>query len=168
MTIADSGKTAAAKKFTTTRFGEIEVRDEEIILFPEGLLGFNQFHRFVLIKDPSQEPFLWLQAMDDPDLAFVIVDPFLFFPGYDIQVKTHELQSIQIEDVTQATVLTIVTIPADPADISANLRGPLVFNMQKNLGKQLVLIDDRYATRHYMLRDIPPNLANPPGDPGES
>ncbi len=148
--------------FYTTRFGDIETDEGKIITFAEGLLGFASLKRYHIIQDPDQEPFLWLQAVDESDLAFVVVDPFLFFPGYEIQVKPHELHSIQLTDVSHATVLTIVTIPKDPNQLTANLRGPLVFNMEARLGKQLVLIDDRYNTRHYMLKEIPDYLASPP------
>lgn len=148
--------------FHTTRFGDVETDESKIIMFPEGLLGFNNCKRFHIIQDPDQEPFLWLQSTEEPDLAFVVVDPFLFFPGYEIEVKPHELNTIQVTDVSKSTVLTIVTIPQDPNNISSNLRGPLVFNMDARLGKQLVLIDDRYDTRHFLLKDVPEYLSTPP------
>lgn len=148
--------------FYTTRFGDVETDESKIITFTEGLLGFNNYKRYHIIQDPDQEPFLWLQSVEEPDLAFVVVDPFLFFPGYEIEVKPHELNAIHVTDVSKSTVLTIVTIPKNTNDISANLRGPLVFNMDVRLGKQLVLIDDRYDTRHFLLRDVPDYLATPP------
>ena len=150
-------------KYETIRFGEIEVRPSEILTFPEGLLGFHEFHRYILLKEPDQDPFLWMQSLEDPTLAFVVVNPFLFFPGYEIQVKPHELATIQLDDVSKATVLTIITIPENPMDLTANLRGPIVINSEKNLAKQLVLIDDRYHTKHPLLKEIPPELAAPPG-----
>ncbi|MEW6236158.1 MAG: flagellar assembly protein FliW [Candidatus Omnitrophota bacterium] len=152
----------AAYKLLTTRFGEIEVRPSDIVTLPEGLLGFNLFRRYIVLEDPEQAPFLWLQSVDEPDLAFVIVDPFLFFPGYEVQVKPQELSSVQVEDIAKAKILTIVTIPPNPMELTANLRGPLVFNVEAKLAKQLVLIDDRYNTKHSLLKDIPPYLASPP------
>ncbi len=146
----------------TSRFGALEIDTEEIVLFPEGLLGFGNHTHYVLLEDAQQAPFLWLQSVDDPDLAFVVVDPFLFFPGYEIQVKPQELGVIELENVHQAKVLTIVTIPADPMELTTNLRGPLVFNIEKKKAKQLVLIDDRYHTKHHLLKDIPPDLAESP------
>ncbi len=163
MNSTQSDQSATTQKFHTARFGEVEISPSEIITLPEGLLGFNHIHRYVLLKDPEQAPFLWFQSLDDPDLAFVVVDPFIFFPGYEIQVKPMELATIQLDDLTKATVLTIVTIPPDPMNLTANLRGPLVINSEKNIGKQLVLIDDRYHTKHFLLKDIPPELAAPPG-----
>ncbi|HOL93481.1 MAG TPA: flagellar assembly protein FliW [bacterium] len=148
-------------KFLSARFGEITLDVTELLLIPQGLLGFTPFHRYAILKDPEEAPFLWLQSVDAPDLAFVIVNPFLFFPGYEIQVKAHELGEIQLDDISKATVLTIVTIPENPMELTANLRGPLLINTEKRLGKQFVLIDERYKTKHFLLKDIPPELAEP-------
>lgn len=156
-----SGQTEATVKFNTSRFGEIEIAETEVLSLPEGLLGFQMYHRYAILKDPEEEPFLWLQSMDEANLAFVVVDPFLFFPGYEIQVKSHELSSIQLSDLSKATVLAIITVPENPMDLTANLRGPLVINTQTNQAKQLVLIDDRYHTKHYLLKDIPSFLTTP-------
>ncbi len=148
-------------QFLSARFGEIELPLSEILHIPEGLLGFGHLHRYAILKDPEEEPFLWLQSIEEADLAFVVVDPFLFFPGYEIQVKTTELEIIELTDIAKATVLTIVTIPENPMDLTANLRGPLVVNTDAKLAKQFVLIDDRYFTKHPLLKDIPPYLATP-------
>ncbi len=149
-------------KFISSRFGEIELPDSEILTMPEGLLGFNHLKRYAILKDPDEEPFIWLQSIDEADLSFVVVDPFIFFPGYEIQVKTNELSSIMLDDLDKATVLGIVTVPEDPMNLTANLRGPLVVNTECKLAKQFVLIDDRYHTKHFLLKDIPPYLAVPP------
>lgn len=159
--------TTRTQRFNTTRFGEVEIEEKEILFFPEGLPGFQEFNHYVLLKDPGQDPFLWMQSTQAPDLAFVVVDPFIFFPGYEIQVKPYELSTIELEDVSKATVLVILTIPENPMDLTANLRGPLVVNADRNLAKQLVLIDDRYHTRHFLLKELPPYLASPlnPAEP---
>jgi len=149
-------------KFFSARFGEIELPVTEVLFLPEGLLGFGHLRRYAILKDPEEDPFLWLQSIDETGLAFVIVDPFIFFPGYEIQVKTSELEAIQVDDLSKATVLAIVTVPENPMDLTANLRGPLIVNTEAKLAKQFVLIDDRYFTKHPLLKDVPPYLAEPP------
>ncbi len=156
-----SNSSGAMIEFETTRFGSITIPDTDVLELPEGLVGFNLYNRFTILKDPEQEPFLWLQSLDESDLAFVVVNPFLFFPGYEINVKRSDLASIGLEDIAGAEVLSIVTIPTNPMDLTANLRGPLVVNVNGKVGKQFVLIDDRYHTKHFLLHDIPPELANP-------
>lgn len=164
--MGESQQSQTIQRYPTTRFGEIEIAESEVLLMPEGLLGFQELTRFTLLKDPDQEPFLWLQSLEDAGIAFVVVNPFIFFPGYEIQVKTQELQSIELNDLAHAEILTIVTIPSEnPHDLTTNLRGPLVVNTEANLAKQLVLIDDLYHTKHYLLKDIPESLAKPPDKP---
>jgi flagellar assembly factor FliW len=151
-------------KIQTLRFGELEITESDIITTDEGLLGFPEAHRYVLVSDPRQSPFLWLQSADEPDLAFVIVNPLIFFPGYQVSAKPEELGSLGLDEISQATILTIVVIPPDPMDITTNLRGPLIINPENNKAKQLVLVDDRYHTKHFLLRDIPPELAGAPSE----
>jgi flagellar assembly factor FliW len=157
-----SDQSAETIKFLSSRFGEIELPNSEILTMPEGLLGFGHLNRYAILKDPDEEPFIWLQSVDESDLSFVVVDPFMFFPGYEIQVKTNELSAIKLDDLYKATVLAIVTVPEDPMNLTANLRGPLVVNTNSKLAKQFVLIDDRYHTKHFLLKDIPSYLAVAP------
>ncbi|MBN2326710.1 MAG: flagellar assembly protein FliW [Candidatus Omnitrophica bacterium] len=151
-------------QFQSDRFGEVEIPIPEILTFPEGLLGFGRFHQYAILQDPGEAPFLWLQSIEKSDLSFVIADPFLFFPGYDIQVKTAELDDIDLRDLSKAVVYAIITIPKNPMNLTANLRGPVVINSEAKLAKQFVLIDDRYHTKHFLLKDIPPYLSHAPNN----
>ena len=112
--------TTRTQRFNTTRFGELEIEEKEIS-FPEGLPGFQEFNHYVLLKDPGRTPSLWMQSTQLPDLAFVVVDPFIFFRVRN-SVKPYELSTIELEDVSKATVLVILTIPENPMDLTANLR----------------------------------------------
>lgn len=137
----------------TERFGEIRVPKGEIIEFPEGLLGFAEQKNYVLVQEGAYEPFLWLQSTDDPHLSFVVVDPLAFLPDYKVEIKPSEIESLELASVDEAKVLVIVVVRDRPEDITANLQGPLVVNPEKCLGKQVVLLTDRYSTRHYILQE---------------
>ena len=135
-------------KCTSTRFGSFEVRDESILTFPSGLLGFAEAQRYVMLDHDTEAPFKWLQSVEEPSLAFVIMDPALFHPGYDIDVPADALAEIQCEGEEDLALVVILTIPSDdPGRITANLRGPLLISHKTKLGKQLVLSDD-FPTRH--------------------
>jgi len=137
----------------TERFGELNVPKEEIIEFPEGLLGFAEQKNYVLVQEAAYEPFLWLQSTDDPHLSFVVVDPVAFLPDYRVEIKPSEVESLELTSVDEAKVLVIVVVRDQPEDITANLQGPLVINTEKCFGKQVVLLTDRYSTRHYILQE---------------
>ncbi len=135
-------------KCTATRFGSFEVRDESILTFPSGLLGFPEQQRYVILDHDTEAPFKWLQSVEKPALAFVILDPALFHPGYQIDIPADALSEIGAKEGEDLALVVILTIPSDdPGRITANLRGPLVISHKTKLGKQLVLSED-FPTRH--------------------
>lgn len=135
-------------KSLSTRFGSFEVRDESILTFPSGLLGFPEQQRYVILDHDTEAPFKWLQSVEEPSLAFVILDPAMIHPGYQIDVPADALAEIRAEEREELALAVILTIPSDdPGRITANLRGPLVISHQTKLGKQMVLSED-FPTRH--------------------
>jgi flagellar assembly factor FliW len=138
---------------STERFGDITVPARELLTFPEGLLGFAERKRFILIQEDAYAPFLWLQSAEDPRLSFVVVDPLLFMPDYQVEIKQGEIESLELKSAEKARVLVIVVVRENPEDITANLQGPIVLNTEKGLGKQVVLLTDRYHTRHHILQE---------------
>lgn len=138
--------------YHTLQFGAIEVREEEIIRFPEGLLGFPQYERYILLEDPAQEPFVWLQCLDNTDLSFVVVDPQAVLPGYSIQVPREEVEILDLEDPTKARIYAICVVPKDIVEVSANLKGPIIVNPSNRKARQIVLNDERYSTKYQFLK----------------
>ncbi|MBI5671916.1 MAG: flagellar assembly protein FliW [Nitrospirae bacterium] len=116
--------------------------------FPSGLLGFPEQQRYVILDHDTEAPFKWLQSVEEPSLAFVILDPALIHPGYQIDVPADALSEIRAEEREELALVVILTIPSDdPGRITANLRGPLIISHLTKLGKQVVLSDD-FPTRH--------------------
>lgn len=139
-------------KLNTTNFGQIEIDEEQIINFPEGLLGFEDEKQFIIIKNEDEEnPFEWLQSVTNPDLAFVIVDPFLVYPNYDIVIPETAQEKLKINDQKEVNVYSIVVVPEDMEKMTTNLLGPIIANINQRLGKQVILDDDRYTTKHYIF-----------------
>src|SRR5512136_1454091 len=113
-------------KVITTRFGELDVPDALIIRMTKPVLGFEQLKRFVIVETADFEPFKWFQAVDDPQVAFVIVNPLLFFPEYGIEVNPREIDELRVNDVHDIDTYAIVTIPQDFTRMTANLQGPIL------------------------------------------
>ncbi|MBH0201269.1 MAG: flagellar assembly protein FliW [Nitrospira sp.] len=135
-------------KSLSTRFGSLEVPDESIVTFPSGLLGFPEQQRYVILDHDTEAPFKWLQSVEEPSLAFVILDPAMVYQDYQIDVPADALAEIRAEERDDLALVVILTIPSDdPGRITANLRGPLVISHQTKLGKQLVL-SETFPTRH--------------------
>lgn len=145
-------------KCTSTRFGPFEVPDETIITFPSGLLGFPEQQRYVILDHDTEAPFKWLQCVEEPGLAFVLMDPATFDAEYHIDVPVDALTEIKGEPSDDLTLVVILTIPSnDPGRITANLRGPLLISHKTKLGKQLVLSEE-FPTRHPLFPGSSPCL----------
>ncbi|MFH1747502.1 MAG: flagellar assembly protein FliW [Planctomycetota bacterium] len=142
----------------TQRFGPLEVNEERIIDFYDGLLGFHEQRRYALIQTSPDPVFFWLQSVDDPQLAFVVCDPLAFIPDYQVPIRAGDVASLRLSDLTDCQVLVIVNKVADK--LTANLLGPLVIGARSLLGKQLVLADKRYSTRHPLITtDVTPAVS---------
>lgn len=133
----------------TKRFGPLEVDGARIITFRNGLLGFPGHRRFALIQTSPDPVFFWLQSIDDPGLAFVVCDPLAFVPDYQVPVRRDDLQTLEMDEPNECQVLVIVN--KVKGHLTANLLGPLVIGAGSLLGKQLVLSDKRYDTRHPLV-----------------
>jgi flagellar assembly factor FliW len=138
-------------KIITSRFGELEIREDLIIHMTKPVLGFEEYRKYVIVETEDFEPFKWFQSVENPDLAFVVVNPLLFFPDYVIEVNPKEIEELKVGDVARVITYAIVTIPPDYTRMTANLQGPLVINTETNLAKQLVLVNSRHGIRHRLF-----------------
>ena len=133
----------------TTRFGRLSVEDERIITFPGGLLGFPDHTRFALIQTGEENYFFWLQSVNDPNLAFVVTDPTIFFKDYDVPVREETQRELMIEDSGSLQCFVICNKVGDW--LTGNLLGPLVVNAQNRLAQQVVLTEKKWTTRQPLM-----------------
>ncbi len=150
-------------KVVSRRFGTYEIPEKKIITFPEGILGFEDEKKYVILEDGADSPFKWLHAVDDPDLAFIIIDPRLFYPSYEIVLSKDDGEKLSLQNPEDAAVYVIVVIPEDPAQMTANLQAPLVINSQNRFGRQVVLSDNRYSLKHKILPRAKSSQTTPGG-----
>jgi flagellar assembly factor FliW len=133
-----------------TRFGTIEYADEDIVTFNDGLIGFPALRAFVLLSHKPDSPFRWLQSLDEPALAFLLVDPASYVSDYDPHISTSEARNLNLTEDTPRMMLTTAAIPGGKVDnMTVNLAAPIVINLEARVGKQVVLEGDRYSIRHH-------------------
>lgn len=139
----------------TKPYGKIEVDERQKIFFPGGLLGFENLKDYLLM-DAAQQPFYWLQSLDVPEIAFVMINPGIFRQNYLPEVSISELEEIglQNEKSENALVFSIVTIPEEHSKMTANLQGPIIINREKKLGRQCISTNNSYKTQHYILEEL--------------
>lgn len=139
----------------TTRFGVINVDECDVITFPEGMLGFSKIHEYVLIERSDDSLFVWLQALRKASVAFPLLEPQLFeHSGYKVELEENDRKILELDDFKYAKVFTIITIPSDPTKMTANMRAPIVINLQKRLAHQVILAREDYQIRKPIFMDL--------------
>ncbi|WP_246310776.1 flagellar assembly protein FliW [Paenibacillus xylanilyticus] len=147
-------KTIAKEAFIiliqTSMWGEVEVQKKDIYQFHKGLPGFEDETEFALI--PWEDtPFSYLQSVREKDLSFLLVSPFTFVSDYSFELSEVDKEELEISE--QVSVYSLVTIHSQASKSTMNLLAPVVLNPQKCLGKQVVLHQSIYETRHLIWSD---------------
>lgn len=146
-------------KLNTKPFGVITVSDRQRIFFRSGIIGFEKIKEYVLINE-KEWPFFWLQAVDVPDLAFILIDPKIFKPEYTPDVDMNDLEDIDLKGADNrkfaesCLTFAIVTVPEDPAKMTANLQGPVIINRKERIGKQFISLNPEWKTRHFIMEEL--------------
>jgi len=140
-------------KVDTKAFGLVDVDEKQKVKIPLGLFGFEDFTEYVLL-DAEHEPFFWLQSLDEKEIAFVIINPFLFRKDYEANVTNEELAEIGIKSAENALVFVIVTIPQDGGNMTANLQGPIIINKESMTAMQAILPDPKWKTKHDIIAEM--------------
>lgn len=140
------------KKILTRKFGEIQIDETKAITMPAGLPGFLDYKEFVLLEDPRTAPFCWLQSMEEPDLALVVMNPFLFKADYTMDlgsiVKNQGWKETKNSDLS---IYVVVNISDIDKKITANLIGPIIINNKNRQAVQFVLSDSSYSHEYNIL-----------------
>ena len=140
-------------KINTRQFGEMSIDDDKIINLPDGIPGFRQQKRYVILEKKETSPFYLFQCVDDPNLAFVVMDPLRFYPEYTLSVKDFD-NTIKWEfEKEELSCFVIITIPqGKPEDMTANFMAPIVINNERKEGMQLILQGSPYSHQQLLLK----------------
>jgi flagellar assembly factor FliW len=142
-------------KLENTRFGTLDVDEEQFLTFPHGVIGFPQAHHFIILEQREDSPLKWIQAIEVPELAFVIIDPVPLVPDYPLERIRHEAGDLDWGEQEEMGVAALVTVPPAPDPPTVNLLAPLVIGVDSRRGKQVVLHESGYETRHVLLIGTP-------------
>lgn len=140
-------------KIETTRFGTLNVEEDQIIHVDSGLIGFPDDKRYLLMKHQENSPFFWFQSLDHGSLAFVLMDPSLSAPDYEIDLSPEDIAALGLgnggRDMQGVQPMVIVNISKSASkEMTANLLGPVIFNLPKKVARQVVLYQSSYSHRH--------------------
>ncbi len=142
----------------TRHFGEIDLDEDKVLYFDNGIFGFEDNKRFTLIYDndgAGERPDIsWLQSLDEPALAIPVISPFLVKDDYNPEVEDELLLPLGNLSEDNIVVLISITVPADITKISANLKAPFIINSDSKKGAQIIIENNDYAVKHYFYEQL--------------
>jgi flagellar assembly factor FliW len=134
--------------FPTRRFGQIEVPENKIVRFADGIPGLECMKRSILIKVEETLPFYWLQSVEDGDVALPVINPLSFEKSYSPSVEDSVFDELALDREEDLLVVTVAVIPQDITKMTANMAAPLLINIEKNIGKQVILDNATWPMRY--------------------
>ncbi len=142
---------AEQKTIKSSQFGEVQIDVKKIIKFPEGILGFEELKKYVLLNIEDFEPFQWLVSFDDPEISFPLVSPLIIDPKYSPEIKKGNLKVLKGFEEKDLLLFVVVTIRKEANKVTANLRAPIVINEKTKLGIQTILDDEELSASFQFL-----------------
>jgi flagellar assembly factor FliW len=124
------------------------VRQENVFRFPEGLLGFPDIKEYVFILNDKVKPFMFMHALDGSDICFVCVESFLICPSYQLKLPDSLIDALEIETPADVLLFNLVTVKQKLEEISANMVSPLVINIKKRMGRQMIVENSEFPMRY--------------------
>ena len=148
LSTAHSVSMNATDTFVSDLLGPVTYAGDQLLTFNEGIPGFANCHRWILIQGEKRDT-AWLQSLDVSGLTFFLVDPFVFFDGFALDLPPGEVKRLDAEDASHLAVFAIVTFPASRDEqATANLQGPVVINVAHRRAAQVILSEGPWTVRH--------------------
>lgn len=132
----------------TLSFGELKIEPEDIYDFANGIPGFEENHRFIIVQPDPEMQFCYIQSVEESNLAFLVCNPFIFYTDYDFQLSETNQQELNIENEADVAVWSVVSVDRQSNEVTMNLLAPIVVNIHKKRGKQIILHDSDYKIKH--------------------
>ena len=140
------------RKINTLRFGELEIEEQDVVRFADGIPAFEDEHEFVVLPYEEGTPYMFLQSMMTPELAFLMTDPFVFFPDYSFELDDENMEKLAINSMDDVLVCTLISIPrSGVSGMTTNLLAPVVINRHTMQARQIVLEKTQYTTKHRLF-----------------
>ncbi len=125
----------------TSHFGPLEIDAQDILLFPHGVIAFEDCRHWVLLADAENPALAWLQSISQPEVALPVVSPRRFATQYQVRVTKGQLAALEFSQFDQAYVLSVVS--QSDGDLTLNLKAPLIINLDRRLGRQVISTDEQ-------------------------
>lgn len=132
--------------------GKFLYEENEVITFSKGIPGFEEFKKYIIKDFLEDSPFKLLQSIQNLELGFIIISPFEIFNDYEVKISEEIIKNLIINKEEEVLLYSIVSLNSDIEKITANLKGPLVININNNMGEQYILDKDKYNIRERIFK----------------
>lgn len=139
--------------FNSKIHGEIKYEEKDILKFNKGILGFDDYKKFLLVNLEGSAPFKLFQALDDENIGMIVISPYDFFDEYEIKLNDDTINNLDIKSPDDVMVINTVTLNADPNKITTNLQGPIIINISNNLGEQIIVDNSKYRVKEPLVKE---------------
>ncbi len=136
----------------TNRFGKVTFTESDVFVFPWGLPGFSDLRRFLALSLAEQPNFVWLQSLEDPNIALPAADPWQLFPDYEPRMPSYATEALELHSAEDFTILCIVVVTKDAEEMTMNLMAPVVLNLKTRRARQVMLENSAYSVRTALPR----------------
>lgn len=142
-------------RIDTRYFGTVDIAEEKIIHFEQGIPGFDEYKDYTILYDVEGEQtfFSWLQCVTEKNLAFPIVNPFRVKEDYNPIVEDALLEQLGEFETEDLAVFLMATVPEDVKKTSVNLKAPLIINTNNRQGMQIIVENDDYKIKHMLIQE---------------
>ncbi|NLM44707.1 MAG: flagellar assembly protein FliW [Clostridiales bacterium] len=139
-------------KIKTKFFGEVDIDEKQIVSFDEGIPGFPEYKKYVVLNDEELD-FVFLQSAEEENLCFITMPPAMIVGDYNFDLSSDTVEKLELEKAEDAAVLAILNIPEDFKKMTANLKAPIIINTKNNKGIQELLDGDNYSMKHQVFKE---------------
>ena len=138
----------------TLRFGMIEIDENRLITFHDGIPGLEKYRSYALLQFSESYPIIWLQSSDDGSICLPVLDTYAVLSEYVFDIDDDDVKTLKLNRPDELHVVSVLVIPDDIQQMTANLAAPILINTTTRVGKQIVLTGSDYNVRFPVFQDI--------------
>ena len=140
-------------KFVSKIHGEIEYKENDVLTFDKGILGFTNLKKFILADLDEYEPFKLFHSLEDDEIGLIVVSPYEFNGNYEVKLNDQTINNLGIKSSKEVMIITTVTLNSNPKKITTNLQGPIIINTSNNKGEQILIDSDKYNVKEPLIKE---------------
>lgn len=139
-------------EFKSKYHGILEYNEKDIVTFENGVPGFEELKRFILVPHKENDVFSILHSLEECEVGFIVISPFFIDDKYELNLEESIAEKLKLSSSHNAKIVNTVTLHSDPKKITVNLKAPIIINVENNLAHQVILNNDKYNIKTPLIK----------------